>query len=76
MAIELYLLDRLKERVQLAKQIDSMQHKVKKEDTMAWFKQRFDGIILVSHFHEFSSLHSHPSFPPLFDDRIFSSFHS
>jgi large subunit ribosomal protein L11e len=24
------------------------QHKVKKEDTMAWFKQRFDGIILVS----------------------------
>lgn len=25
------------------------QHKVKKEDTMAWFKQRFDGIILVSH---------------------------
>lgn len=24
------------------------QHRVKKEDTMAWFKQRFDGIILVS----------------------------
>jgi large subunit ribosomal protein L11e len=24
------------------------QHKVKKEDTMSWFKQRFDGIILVS----------------------------
>lgn len=23
-------------------------HKVKKEDTMSWFKQRFDGIILVS----------------------------
>jgi large subunit ribosomal protein L11e len=23
------------------------QHKVKKEDTMSWFKQRFDGIILV-----------------------------
>jgi large subunit ribosomal protein L11e len=23
------------------------QHKVKKEDTMAWFKQRFDGILLV-----------------------------
>ena len=23
------------------------QHRVKKEDTMAWFKQRFDGIILV-----------------------------
>ncbi|KAF8519684.1 ribosomal protein L5 domain-containing protein [Gautieria morchelliformis] len=24
------------------------QHKVKKDDTMVWFKQRFDGIILVS----------------------------
>jgi large subunit ribosomal protein L11e len=24
------------------------QHRVKKDDTMAWFKQRFDGIILVS----------------------------
>jgi ribosomal L5P family C-terminus len=24
------------------------QHKVKRDDTMAWFKQRFDGIILVS----------------------------
>ena len=24
------------------------QHKVKKDDTMTWFKQRFDGIILVS----------------------------
>lgn len=24
------------------------QHRVKKEDTMSWFKQRFDGIILVS----------------------------
>lgn len=23
------------------------QHRVKKEDTIAWFKQRFDGIILV-----------------------------
>lgn len=23
-------------------------HRIKKEDTMAWFKQRFDGIILVS----------------------------
>ncbi|KAF8210124.1 60S ribosomal protein L11 [Mycena galopus ATCC 62051] len=23
------------------------QHRIKKEDTMAWFKQRFDGIILV-----------------------------
>jgi large subunit ribosomal protein L11e len=22
-------------------------HRIKKEDTMAWFKQRFDGIILV-----------------------------
>ena len=25
-------------------------HRVKKEDTQAWFKQRFDGIILVSFF--------------------------
>ena len=24
------------------------QHRIKKDDTMAWFKQRFDGIILVS----------------------------
>ena len=24
-------------------------HRIKREDTMAWFKQRFDGIILVSH---------------------------
>lgn len=23
-------------------------HRIKKDDTMAWFKQRFDGIILVS----------------------------
>lgn len=23
-------------------------HRVKKEDTIAWFKQRFDGIVLVS----------------------------
>lgn len=26
------------------------QHRIKKEDTMAWFKQRFDGIILVRLF--------------------------
>jgi large subunit ribosomal protein L11e len=26
------------------------QHRIKKDDTMAWFKQRFDGIILVSWF--------------------------
>ena len=26
------------------------QHRVKKEDTIAWFKQRFDGIILVRRF--------------------------
>ena len=25
-------------------------HRIKKEDTMAWFKQRFDGIILVRQF--------------------------
>lgn len=24
------------------------QHRIKKEDSMAWFKQRFDGVILVS----------------------------
>ena len=34
------------------------QHKVKKEDTMSWFKTRFDGIILVR--LPFTSLH-----PPL-----------
>jgi large subunit ribosomal protein L11e len=26
------------------------QHRVTKDDTMSWFKQRFDGIILVSNF--------------------------
>jgi len=26
------------------------QHRVRRDDTMAWFKQRFDGIILVSSF--------------------------
>ncbi|KAG1821874.1 ribosomal protein L5 domain-containing protein [Suillus subaureus] len=26
------------------------QHRVRRDDTMAWFKQRFDGIILVCHF--------------------------
>jgi large subunit ribosomal protein L11e len=25
------------------------QHRVRRDDTMAWFKQRFDGIILVCH---------------------------
>ena len=33
------------------------QHRVKKEDTMAWFKQRFDGIILVRYLPSSSSLH-------------------
>ena len=33
------------------------QHRVKKDDTMAWFKQRFDGIILVSLIiHSFNAL--------------------
>ena len=32
MAVELYLLDKLKARIQLARQIDSAQHKVKKEN--------------------------------------------
>lgn len=27
------------------------QHRVRRDDTMAWFKQRFDGIILVSPLH-------------------------
>ena len=31
-----------------AKTTIGFKHRVKKEDTMAWFKQRFDGIILVS----------------------------
>ena len=31
MPVELYMLDKLKERIQLAREIDSLQHKVKKE---------------------------------------------
>lgn len=54
------------------------QHRIKKEDTMAWFKQRFDGIILVSYlipiisyvFGSFSfrnkRFHSIASHPTLF----------
>lgn len=32
MAVELYLLDRLKARIQVARQIDSARHKIKKEN--------------------------------------------
>ena len=32
MTVELYMLDRLKERIQLARQIDNAQHKTKKEN--------------------------------------------
>ena len=32
MSIELYLLDKLKARIQIARQIDSAQHKIKKEN--------------------------------------------
>ena len=31
MPVELYMLDKLKERIQLAREIDSAQHKAKKE---------------------------------------------
>src|SRR5260221_4215811 len=37
---------RVTKRKQKAARIGS-KHRVKKDDTMAWFKQRFDGIILV-----------------------------
>ena len=40
MDVELYLLDRLKARIQLARQIDSAQHKVKKENhEKNWLKE-------------------------------------
>lgn len=40
MSIELYLLDKLKARIQLAREIDSLQHKVKKEKhEKSWLKE-------------------------------------
>jgi large subunit ribosomal protein L11e len=36
------------------------QHRVKKDDTMAWFKQRFDGIILVRHHRVLLEYFTHP----------------
>lgn len=40
MSLELYLLDKLKARIQLARQIDSAQHKVKKENyEKKWLKE-------------------------------------
>jgi len=53
MNIELYMLDKLKPRVQLARQIDVAQHKVKKEKhEKNWFKETADamGIELDSDF--------------------------
>lgn len=40
MQVELYLLDKIKARIQLARQIDSAQHKVKKEKhEKNWLKE-------------------------------------
>ena len=40
MPVELYMLDKLKERIQLARKIDSAQHKVKKENyEKNWLKE-------------------------------------
>jgi len=45
------------------KAVIGFSHRIKKEDTMAWFKQRFDGIILVCQrcIFETFPLKSHPS---------------
>ena len=45
MSIELNLLDKLKARVQLARKIDSAQHKVKKENhERNWMKEAADAM--------------------------------
>ncbi|KIP12099.1 hypothetical protein PHLGIDRAFT_62387, partial [Phlebiopsis gigantea 11061_1 CR5-6] len=47
MSVELYLLDKLKARIQLARQIDSAQHKVKKENyEKNWLKEAAEAMEL------------------------------
>ncbi|KAJ3743671.1 60S ribosomal protein L11 [Lentinula detonsa] len=55
------------------------QHRIKKEDTMAWFKQRFDGIIL--RILLYSNLYPHVQYdtyaictPPRFSQAAFGLF--
>ena len=44
-AVEHYLLDKLKERIQLARQIDNVQHKIKKENhENHWVKEAADAM--------------------------------
>lgn len=44
-SVELYLLDRLKARIQLARKIDSAQHKIKKENhEKHWLKEAADAM--------------------------------
>lgn len=44
-SIELYLLDKLKARIQLARQIDNAQHKVKKENhEKNWLREAADAM--------------------------------
>ena len=45
MSVELYLLDKLKARIQLARQIDAAQHKIKKENhEKHWLKEAADAM--------------------------------
>ena len=45
MSVELYLLDKLKARIQLARQIDVAQHKIKKENhEKHWLKEAADAM--------------------------------
>ena len=45
MPVELYMLDKLKARIQLAKQIDTAQHRVKKEKhERKWMREAADAM--------------------------------
>lgn len=45
MSVELYLLDKLKARVQLARRIDAARHKIKKENhEKHWLKEAADAL--------------------------------
>ena len=71
MNIELYMLDKLKARVQLARQIDVAQHKVKKEKhEKNWLKETADamGIELDSDFVD-RCARPHPVCLPVFEPR-------
>lgn len=71
MNIELYMLDKLKARVQLARQIDVAQHKVKKEKhEKNWLQETADamGIELDSDFAD-RYARPHPVCLPVFEPR-------